>query len=123
MQATQSIPLSDRAQSVHRSGTAAGTLYTVPSGKLLIVMSAWVSLGQPSASPAAGTLSVQAPSEDTGTPTPIVSASVGPSTGSASASTSCWIRVPAGAVVSLAQTGATGATVAGGFMGYLEPAV
>jgi hypothetical protein len=123
MQTVHSSDIPSHAQSVHRRGTANGVIYTVPAGKTLVVLSAWVSIGQPALTPAAGSVGILVPSEDSGSNVICVEAAVGDNAGQCNGnSVSCCIRVPGGSDVSITVTGAAGATLRGGFTGYLDKA-
>lgn len=94
------------------------TLYTVPAGKRLHVVSAWASLGGQSA---AGLIGITAEIENDAARTLVVT------NGAASGAAACAVSgfdapVAAGDTVTIAQSGLTSGFVAAGFMGWEEPA-
>jgi hypothetical protein len=104
------------AQTITRSGsTAAGsTLYTVPAGKTLVILDAWVA----GISGTAGTAVINVASEDDASTNAVVG--VGATTVPAPLAVSCEVRCKAGTTV--AAVGTTLTTFLYGFAGYLENA-
>lgn len=108
-------------KTVHRSVTAAGTIYTVPAGQTFYLTSASVSVVQPSAGMVAGLVAINAASEDVGTSQTVLGVSptaVASQTLSGSIA-DFYIRIPGGGTVVLANA-ATGSTVSASIAGWLD---
>lgn len=97
---THAAKVPSSAQTIVRSVASAGTIYTVPAGKTLVILSCW--------STAAGSITIT--SEDSGTGSGTVTLIAG------ALAMSCEVRCAAGTTV----TGV--GAVATGFSGYLESA-
>lgn len=125
---THAARVPSSAKTVVRSSTAAGgaTLYTVPAGKTLVILAAWMAvIGTAAAGTVTGVLNVA--SEDDGSTNALVAASAATigasptSQGNGADSVSCEVRVAAGGTVVSVFTG-TPPTVNCGFSGFLENA-
>lgn len=107
------------AVAIIRSGTAAGTLYTVGAGRKLHVTHAWVSVGG-STTAGSATLTADVYKDATRTILGEVNPAGAAAGGGSAALDGCDVHVgPTGTVVIVA-TGLTGATITAGFQGWEE---
>jgi hypothetical protein len=108
-----------------RSAQAAGDLYTVPAGKLLHVVSVYVSIAQKAAAGAAGHVEIVATElQGDANPRVLVGASIDVNAAATNGNSAdvMDVPVPAAKKVQLVLTNAAGATISGGFVGWEEPA-
>jgi hypothetical protein len=119
MQSVHASRIPSHAQSVVRSGnTAAGsTLYTVPAGKTLVLLSAWLSF---TGGAGATTGRIDVSSEDDDSTQSILAANSG-AAGLRDAQVATEVRLKAGTSIVAASTG-TPANFNYGFSGYLDRA-
>lgn len=106
---------------VVRSATSATTIYTVATGRRLHITNAWVTVGQPNTTPATGVVQVTVSGIATDANSRVLAqVAVGDNAAQSNsvAVNTLDVPVPAAATVAVAQTGAAGATFAGGFNGY-----
>jgi hypothetical protein len=105
-----------------RSASASATLYTVPAGKTLVLVSASVSIAQANTTPAHADMRITVPSEDDASSQTLVRASVGDNAGqsNAAAMSNTFVRVKGGSTVACTLSGTPDSAYAS-FVGWLRP--